>query len=104
MDGGGVSVHEGELRLRYHHFCNANSNSLRSSSQLVQALGNHDHHPSNNWPVDVDDSAWLYNHLADIWSVWLEPDALETLGRTGWFSTDVAEVGKCGDTTNSILY
>ncbi|GMH76232.1 hypothetical protein TrLO_g4037 [Triparma laevis f. longispina] len=61
------------------------------STKLVPALGNHDHHPSNNWPVDVDDSAWLYNHLADIWSVWLEPDALETLGRTGWFSTDVAE-------------
>ncbi|GMH69166.1 hypothetical protein TrST_g2296 [Triparma strigata] len=60
------------------------------STKLFPALGNHDHHPSNNWPTDLEDSSWLYDHLEDVWSVWLDADALATLGKTGWYSADPA--------------
>eukprot|EP00944_MAST-04C_sp_MAST-4C-sp1_P008310 g8310.t1 len=60
------------------------------NTKLYGALGNHDLSPSNNWPTDPSESKWLYDKLVQLWSPWLPKDALETLGKTGWYSVDVA--------------
>ena len=60
------------------------------NTKLYGALGNHDLSPSNNWPTDPAKSKWLYDKLVQLWSRWLPKDSLETLGKTGWYSVDVA--------------
>ena len=59
------------------------------NTKVYGALGNHDLSPSNNWPTDPTESKWLYDTLKSIWSPWLPPSALKTLGETGWYSADV---------------
>jgi hypothetical protein len=61
-------------------------------SKMYGTVGNHDLSPSNNWPSDPAETKWLYSELARIWSPWLPPDALATLGATGWYSADVEGV------------
>ena len=56
--------------------------------KLFPCLGNHDYSPSNNWPSQVEQSAWLYNTLADLWRPWLPDTALQTLRETGWYAAD----------------
>jgi len=56
---------------------------------IYPALGNHDHAPSNNYPVDPEASAWVYEGIAKLWSAWLPPSAVETVRYAGWYSANV---------------
>ncbi|PSN43682.1 Sphingomyelin phosphodiesterase [Blattella germanica] len=53
-------------------------------------LGNHEPSPLNVYtPPDVDDSIstrWLYELVADEWSVWLPPETRETILQGGYYS------------------
>ena len=61
---------------------------------VYPAFGNHDHHPSNNYPVnDVEnESSWLYGAVAEMWKTWLPESALETVRQGGWYAADVVDV------------
>ncbi|GMI24623.1 hypothetical protein TeGR_g1806 [Tetraparma gracilis] len=60
------------------------------STPLYSALGNHDLHPSNNWPTNVEDSSWLYSHLSEIWSPFLPASSLDQLSKTGYYAVDAS--------------
>ncbi|KAK2703000.1 hypothetical protein QYM36_018450, partial [Artemia franciscana] len=59
------------------------------------AIGNHESHPVNAYPIPEIEGensiSWLYNSIADAWSVWLPEDALTTLRYGGYYSTLVRE-------------
>mmetsp|Transcript_22272 Transcript_22272/g.46286 ORF Transcript_22272/g.46286 Transcript_22272/m.46286 type:complete len:438 (+) Transcript_22272:141-1454(+) len=60
------------------------------TTSIYPALGNHDNAPSNNFPVDpTKDSTWLYAGIANLWSQWLPPAAIETVKYAGWYSADI---------------
>jgi sphingomyelin phosphodiesterase acid-like 3 len=59
---------------------------------IYPALGNHDNHPSNNWPVNPERSAWLYGALANMWAPWLPSSALETVKAGGFYSSDIKDI------------
>ncbi|KAI4462523.1 sphingomyelin phosphodiesterase [Holotrichia oblita] len=79
----------------------ANTNDLRlifdrldaafPNIPIYSVLGNHEPHPLNVFaPLEVQDDAlstqWLFDLSADIWSKWLDEDALATVRLGGYYT------------------
>lgn len=63
---------------------------LRFGTRVFPSLGNHDRHPSKGCPLPSDPGYTSYlNMVAKLWSRWLEPRALETVRKGGYYYADV---------------
>ncbi|XP_055851893.1 sphingomyelin phosphodiesterase isoform X2 [Episyrphus balteatus] len=78
-----------------------NSDSLKKVNQLLKdtfgdipvypLVGNHESHPLNVFaPPSITDSEmttqWLYDLLADLWSIWLPGSTKETIKKGGYYT------------------
>lgn len=67
---------------------------------VYPALGNHDYWPQDQLPASPNA---VYQAAAELWSPWLQPEALETLKTGGFYSQQVAP-GLRVVSLNTVLY
>ncbi|XP_015215223.2 cyclic GMP-AMP phosphodiesterase SMPDL3A [Lepisosteus oculatus] len=58
------------------------------SLPVYPALGNHDYWPQDQLPVSTNK---IYQAVSDLWEPWLQPEALETLRKGGFYSQKVMQ-------------
>eukprot|EP00164_Ancoracysta_twista_P010125 GFYU01015188.1.p1 GENE.GFYU01015188.1~~GFYU01015188.1.p1 ORF type:complete len:529 (+),score=140.53 GFYU01015188.1:48-1634(+) len=56
------------------------------NTMVFPTLGNHDYAPSNNFPdPSAERIRWLYDQVGDLWSRWLDAEAVETFKKGGYY-------------------
>lgn len=56
---------------------------------VFPCIGNHEIVPIDMYHADARVDAWLYSSMADVWSSWLPPSAIDTLRAYGYYTAPI---------------